>query len=212
MKDLNLHEPGEFITPDEIQSMIDRTLVHARTYEGIVKLIVDPVLGIVKVSIPKQGSFDQDQNSWFTALPGNRFYSAITPQVGDTVEIYYPNWDPDRIQYRVLDQRFYDSPNAGPGKFVVFEFNDFRIVYDTLTNEAEIRNGDAVIVLKTEGRIEFNDDDIAMHGSGDIEQIGDLDSDGEVTAKAASPSTSVGLSTHIHQGPAGPTAPPDGGS
>lgn len=209
-KNLYLNEPGDFPF-DEIQSMIDNSLRYARTYEGVVKRIVDPVLGIVRVVIAEQGSFELDQETWFNVCPGNRFYSAITPQVGDTVEIYYVNWDPDRIQYRVLDQRFYDSQNAGEGKFVVFEFNDFRIVYDSTTNEAEIRNGDAVILLKPEGRIEFNDDDIAIHGSGDIEQIGDLEADGEVTAKADGAS-SVGLSTHTHPTGTGPSGPPTGGT
>lgn len=66
--------------------------------------------------------------------------------------------------------------------------------------------------LKTDGTLVIGSGgDVTINGVV-ITAQGEVKAPGEVTAKASSPATSVGLSTHIHGSNTGPTTPPTKGT
>ena len=68
-----------------------------------------------------------------------------------------------------------------------------------------IRSGGAIEITSGQGA------DIVLNGV-TIDNDGNVSAPGEVTAQDGSPTTAVGLSTHLHGSPMGPTQPPTGGT
>ncbi len=100
----------------------------------------------------------------------------------------------------------WDPKNAGkaaPGEYRV-------IARDPVTGAPALElwmkgNGDADITsIKPGGKVTIN--------GVEIDQQGNLKAPGEVTAKAASPTTSVTLSLHTHPTGTGPSGPPQPGT
>jgi len=76
------------------------------------------------------------------------------------------------------------------------------IANEHIASIIDIASGDTVIYNESGTTIKLEGSDINIKGStiaidGDLTVTGNIDSDGEVTAKSASPSTSVGLSSHL---------------
>ncbi len=140
-----LHDfiPDDFL--DVVENIVEKRLKYFRSYSGVVMAAPDPLDGSVQIHSVDFGTDVSDPTTWLVCQPGNRFFSAISPQLNDSVEIYFPEGTPDRPRYRALDPYSYISTNQGAGKYVIFELDLFRIVFNSSLQEFEISFGPSAL-------------------------------------------------------------------
>lgn len=73
-----------------------------------------------------------------------------------------------------------------------------------------IGHGNGSIEMAADGAVTING--LVIDPDGNVTTPGEIAADGEVTAMAASPGTSVKVSTHLHPHPMGPTSAPQPGT
>lgn len=121
-------------------------------------------------------------------LPGDFLTSTDSPGVGNEDAVGY--FDPKM------------EPKAQPGEKRVYARNSAGDVVGEMWLQ-----GDATITIENSSGKKFE-----MDAAGDVTITGNLIVHGEVTAMAASPGTSVKVSTHVHPHPMGPTSAPTPGT
>lgn len=134
-------------------------------------------------------------------------------KIGNVTKVNGSDGELQEFQLKTL-RNIEDAMKVGQFGFNSKAPTDSRVIVAKIGNEnivianehiasiIDIASGDTVIYNESGTTIKLEGSDINIKGStiaidGDLTVTGNIDSDGEVTAKSASPSTRVGLSSHL---------------
>ena len=137
----------------------DEALALMSGFSAEVKTIEDEKEGFVRVTI-KEICNDKERPQDFIARPGNRFFSAVTPSVGDFLLVRFPLGTYDLCEYTAFDPAYQIVASAADDKDVLFEKDGLKLVRDRTQGSKSflIQAGSMVIKLSDDlKKIEISD-------------------------------------------------------
>lgn len=141
---------------------------------------------------------------------------------GDGDPTTHDHWQPagDDAQPCIGDAVLLVESASGSGEEEIAGYQDITNAGATAAGERRLYARDAGGAIKVSLHLKADGSTVLSNGAGSlilevdgsVTITGDLNVNGEVTAKASTPAASVGLSTHVHGSGTGPTTAPTPGT